>query len=108
MSTRKPGDPISTSPVVEHIRIRFQEDHLFGPDPEATEGVDVPASIDRYITTLTAELQRKYPEAEIDVAEGLGGPLEVRGPHPEPPETPWIEQLIHDHWEAWEWVVEAE
>lgn len=98
------------------IHYQFWEDDaaLFGPDPEALEGVDVKASYGSYQDAVADALAKAYPKAHILVDTGAGfgngkqvyyDPDEEISPRDHDAEVSHIENIIHKVWESWGWVV---
>lgn len=96
------------------IEIGFSDDSIFGSDPEAIEGIDQAASADNYAVTLRALLEREFPNASIEIEHGINDQARVENWNED---VSWrdvetvqieVEELIHRHWESWEWVVERQ
>ncbi len=86
------------------VTVYFDEDGLFGPDPENREGCDVEASKAKYITTLERILKTEYPFADVEVVE--------KG-HFQSSET-WpddfrcdVDEIVFQHWNSWKWAIKA-
>lgn len=91
--------------MIESIRVRFDEEGLFGADQDAieAEGTDIAASKARYGEAVTNHLYDAYPAAELDVAEGYPT-IEVNG-LTDHDEVPWIEQIVERVWNGDDWLV---
>lgn len=87
------------------IIISYTEDGMFGPAEENREGTDITASFARYEKMLTEKLQEQYPDAEIEFKNNdLQDKVEIWPPSDE---GPWVDEIVNQVWQSWEWIVTA-
>jgi hypothetical protein len=91
MDTTNGSDEYGT---VRRIKVMFSEDSLFGdqePQPH------------HFADALENHLHAEYPDAEIEVVEGIGERVEVNG-LADHDEVPWINQIIERVWNGDDWL----
>ena len=88
------------------IKVSYTEDGMFGPSEENREGVDILASFAKYNEILTTELREYFPDAEIEIENGIE---DKHSAIPDDMESPdfYVEagEIIHQVWESWDWIV---
>jgi len=87
------------------------QDAMFGRDPDALVGVDIKASYAKFEEEVTRKLLADYPTATVEISERPADRCcDVLDDvdYPMDDELPFVEQIIHDVWEDWGWVVTEE
>lgn len=89
----------------ETIKIEYDnsEDAMYGQN--GSDGYDATASEAKFEKMLMAELKKNYPDNEIEISTGYGK-YSVDGDTGHD-EIPWIEEIIHQVWSTFEWLVQA-
>lgn len=95
------------SEKVQYIEVEYTEDGMFGPDPDARENVDIPASFIKWNGVLTAALQTIYPDAEITIKNTINDKhsAQFEDGFEDHLETTSVGETIHQLWDNWEWTV---
>ena len=90
-------------------RILYQ----YGPDDAAQFGadadlqlVDITASYTAYEDAVLAALQAAYPGARVSVQSGPDR-ISVNG-HTDHADVPWVEDVVHQTWAAFDWIVTSD
>jgi hypothetical protein len=99
------------------MRITIIEDtdaeSMYGSDDDALVGVDLVASEDRYLEAIADAVHAAYPTAELEVLGEPGGHIpghimrsvRVDGGEDEERDELAIDEIRHEVWESFEWVV---
>jgi len=94
---------IAMDEKIETILYQYEADDagMFGGDAEL-DGVDITASYNAYEDAVLANLRAAYPGARVSVQSGPHR-IAVDG-STDDGEIPWIEGIIHEVWERFDWV----
>lgn len=97
------------APMAITVWIDTDTASLFGPDPDAIEGVDEQASATELANRIEQALTERWPEAEIAVNLGMGPggatcEADVGGA-PDYALMGLVDQIHHDIWQEFDWVV---
>jgi len=89
---------------IERILVQGMRDDAgqFGADTDLGN-IDVEASYAAYDEALLAALTAEYPDVEVVIRDGADR-IEINGRR-DHAEGPAIEDIIHEVWSAWEWVI---
>jgi len=87
------------------IRVEFSDDGLYGSTDPDEERIDTVASAQQFQAQLTQALAAEYPNSRISIAHTQNDRSEVDG-YTDHDEGPWIDQIIHNVWSAWDWIVQ--
>jgi len=90
--------------TIETILYQYEADDaaMFGGDAEL-DGIDIQASYNAYEDAVLARLRAAYPGTRVSVQSGPYR-VEVNGER-DHGEMPWIEDIIHNTWAKFDWVV---
>ena len=93
---------------VTEITVKQQADTtaFFGSYPDALKGIDEQASYTKFEVLLADALRKSYPDADVSVEVGdVPDRIEVNGSRDDQ-DVPAVEDILHEVWESWDWVVE--
>lgn len=88
---------------VQSIRIEYSDSAMWGY--EKHEGYDVPASYAKFEEMVTDKLSQIYPDAEIEINNGIDDKYRVDG-DTSSDDTEAVQNLVGKIWESFDWVVE--
>lgn len=87
------------------VKVEYSPAALFGDVDPAEEGIDEAASMKRYAKQLKKALRREgYKDARVVNTGHDRISIDGMTDHDE---APWIEQVVHRVWDAWDWLVYA-
>ena len=89
------------------IRVEFSQDGLFGSVDPDEQHIDTATSAQQFQANLARALAAEYPNSHISVAYTNSDQSEIDG-HTDHDEGPWIDQIIHDVWVTWDWIVHTQ
>ena len=88
------------------IRVEFSPAALWGEIEPRNAGYDEQLSQTRFADLLWSEIQECYPGADIEVNESINDRVFVDGDGPDlSDDAQAINEIIHEVWENWSWVV---
>ena len=89
-----------------HIKIEWSPSALWGStDPEG-EGYDAAQSEAKWQESLTAYVYDAYPDAEVEIIQGINDRVTVDG-MTDHDEVPWINQIVEVCWNGDDWLIFA-
>jgi len=80
--------------IIESIKVVFSEESLFGDNEPQSH---------HFASALENYLHAEYPDAEIEVAEGIGEHVYVNG-MTDHDEVSWVELIIDKVWNGDDWL----
>ena len=90
-----------------HIKYEFSSASLWGDVDPDEEGYDAAASEALFAEEMENHLADAYPDAEIEVIQGISDRIRVDGME-DHDEIPWIEQIVDRVYSGQPWEVELE
>lgn len=87
-----------------NIKVEFSISSLFGKADPVKAGYDEAASANEFSNQVYAKLAELYPTDSVSVVASGNDRVTVNG-LTDHEEADWINQVIGEIWEAWNWLV---